>query len=214
MSTVLERLTSYPIVPVYYHKNFQVARGILDDCFDAGLKVFEFTNRGIDAIEVFRQLVDHKNLKYPEMALGVGTVLNQNDARHFIDAGAEFIVQPGISKEVAEICKGESIPWIPGVLTPTEIMNAGELGADMIKIFPGNLVGSQYIKSIKGPFRNLKIMVTGGVDPTVESINEWFNSGVNVVGIGSKLFGENFDKKQFKENIRMLFKEIKLVQSQ
>ena len=119
------------------------------------------------------------------------------------------MVQPFTTPEVGEVCKKNNVPWIPGTMTVTEIQNATVLGAEIVKIFPGNVVGSAYIKSLRGPLPKTKIMVTGGVEPTEASIKEWFGAGVNAVGLGSQLF-KNIDKPQeITETLKEIFKIVK-----
>ncbi len=161
---------------------------IIKACYDGGIRAFEFTNRGENAKEVFKVLRGYISTNYPEMALGIGTVFNALQAEEFIALGADFVVQPVTSMDVAEVCKAQNIAWMPGAMTVSEVYNATQLGAEIVKIFPGNVVGSGFVKALKGPLPRVKVMVTGGVEPTPESLKEWFGAGVTAVGIGSQLF--------------------------
>jgi 2-dehydro-3-deoxyphosphogluconate aldolase/(4S)-4-hydroxy-2-oxoglutarate aldolase len=187
-SDTLAALLRYPVVPVFYHADAAYAQRILQACYAGGIRVFEFVNRGEQALDVFRQLQPFVAEKCPDMVLGIGTIYKAADAEKFIAAGAQFVVQPLATAEVAEVCKAHGIPWLPGALTPTEIYNASELGAAVVKIFPGNVVGPDYIKALRGPMPHTRLMVTGGVEPTRESVSAWFGAGVNAVGMGSQLF--------------------------
>jgi 2-dehydro-3-deoxyphosphogluconate aldolase/(4S)-4-hydroxy-2-oxoglutarate aldolase len=187
-SETLAALLRYPVVPVFYHADAAYAQRIVHACYTGGIRVFEFVNRGEQALAVFKQLQDFVAAQCPDMVLGIGTIYKAAEAEQFIAAGAEFVVQPLATAEVAEVCRAHNIPWLPGALTPTEIYNASELGAAVVKIFPGNLVGPDYVKALRGPMPHIKLMVTGGVEPTRESVSAWFGAGVNAVGMGSQLF--------------------------
>ena len=187
-SDTLAALLRYPVVPVFYHADFAYAQRIFQACYAGGIRVFEFVNRGAQALEVFTQLQPFVAESCPEMILGIGTIYKAAEAEQFIAAGTDFVVQPLATAEVAQVCRAHGIPWLPGALTPTEIYNATELGAVMVKIFPGNLVGPDYIRALRGPMPHVKLMVTGGVEPTEASVGAWFGAGVNAVGMGSQLF--------------------------
>jgi 2-dehydro-3-deoxyphosphogluconate aldolase/(4S)-4-hydroxy-2-oxoglutarate aldolase len=190
---VLTRMLASPIVPVFYHADIEYAKRIITACYNGGIRVFEFTNRGANAFEVFSKLKQYVREQYPEMILGIGTIYNGQDAEAFIDAGADFVVQPVTTADVAAMCRHHDVPWIPSALTPNEIFHATRLGAAVVKIFPGNMVGPAYVKAVHGPMPQVKIMVTGGVEPTTESIGKWFEGGVSAVGMGSKLFEDADD---------------------
>ena len=187
-SETLATLLRHPVVPVFYHADAAYAQRIVQACYAGGIRVFEFVNRGEQALSVFKQLRDFVAAECPDMVLGIGTIYKAAEAEQFISAGAEFVVQPLATAEVAEVCRAHDIPWLPGAMTPTEIYNASELGAAVVKIFPGNLVGPDYVKALRGPMPHIKLMVTGGVEPTRESVSAWFGAGVNAVGMGSQLF--------------------------
>ena len=184
----LATLLRYPVVPVFYHADAAYAQRMLQACYAGGIRVFEFTNRGGNALEVFTQLQAYVQENCPDMVLGIGTLFTAEQAEQFIAAGATFVVQPCATAEVAEVCRAHNIPWLPGALTPTEIYQASQLGAAVVKIFPGNIVGPDYVKALRGPMPHIKLMVTGGVEPTRESVSTWFGAGVNAVGMGSQLF--------------------------
>jgi len=183
-----ETVMRYPVVPVFYHADAAYAKRILQACYAGGLRVFEFTNRGERAFDVFVELVQFVQENCPDMLLGIGTIYVAEDAERFIAAGADFVVQPCLTAEVAEVCRKHNTPWLPGTMTISEVYQATKMGAAIVKIFPGNVVGPGFIKSLRGPMPKVPIMVTGGVEPTQESLKEWFEAGVNVVGMGSQLF--------------------------
>lgn len=191
---LLSLVSHHPIVPVFYHAHAEQAQAIVQACYDGGLRVFEFTNRGDQALAVFTHLVDYVRTNCPQMAIGIGTILTPADAETFLDIGADFVVQPVTTAAVGDVCRTRGVPWMPAGSTLNEIYQATLLGAQLVKVFPGNVVGPDFIKAIKGPMPNLKLMVTGGVEPTRESLTSWFRAGVTAVGIGSQLFsGPNAD---------------------
>lgn len=185
---IYKTLSTAPIVPVFYNADASLTCQIIKACYDGGIRAFEFTNRGEKAKDVFKVLRQYISTNYPEMALGIGTIFNATQAQEFIALGADFLVQPCTTTDVAEVCKAHDIAWMPGAMTISEVYNATVLGAEIVKIFPGNVVGSGFVKALKGPMPHVKVMVTGGVEPTPESLKEWFGAGVSAVGIGSQLF--------------------------
>ena len=198
---VLQKIKSFPIIPLFYHQEGRVVQKIIKACYEGGVRVFEFTNRGPAAMAIFKELSQYVHNELPEMALGIGTVFNQKEAEQFIEAGADLIIQPITNSEVAEVCKKNKFVWIPGVGTLTEIYNAQQLGATIVKVFPGNVLGSGFIKALRGPMPSVKIMVTGGVEPTKASVREWFEAGANAVGIGSKLLGNTIYSQEKLDSI-------------
>ncbi|MBW3130931.1 MULTISPECIES: bifunctional 4-hydroxy-2-oxoglutarate aldolase/2-dehydro-3-deoxy-phosphogluconate aldolase [Hymenobacter] len=184
----LKQLLAHPLVPVFYHPDVAHAQQIVQACYNGGIRVFEFTNRGAQAFDVFTQLQSFVQTNCPEMLLGIGTIYEGEEAQRFIQAGADFVVQPVTTESVAHACKHADVAWLPGAMTLNEIYRAHQLGADVVKVFPGNTVGPSYIKAVRGPLPDVPLMVTGGVEPTEESIGEWLGAGVQAVGIGSQLF--------------------------
>jgi len=175
-------------VPVFYHGNEDIAEKVILACVEGGATCFEFTNRGDQAHEVFSELIKRfKNDK--RVILGAGTVLDTGTASLYIQLGANFIVGPVLNHEVARVCNRRHVAYIPGCATTSEISKAEELGAEICKIFPGAAVGGPaFVKDVLGPLPWARIMPTGGVEPSEESINKWFAAGVTCVGMGSKLF--------------------------
>lgn len=207
--TSTEILLAYPLVPVFYHADIETCKTVLKAGYDGGVRVFEFTNRGENALEVFSGLVKYAKENCPDLLLGIGTIATGESAQQFIDAGADFVVQPFTTPAVGEVCRKNGIPWIPGTMTVTEIQQATVLGAEMVKIFPGNVLGSAYIKALRGPLPRVKIMVTGGVEPTEASIREWFSAGVNAVGLGSQLFKNTDQPQRITETLAGLFEIVR-----
>jgi len=204
---VAEQMKATGIVPVFYHADVQTCKDILKACYDGGARIFEFTNRGDFAHEVFAELVKYATKELPGMMLGVGSVIDAGTTALYLQLGANFIVSPLINAEMAKTCNRRKIAWMPGCGSVTEINYAEELGAEVVKIFPGSQVGGpSFVKAVKGPLPWSSIMPTGGVSPTEENLKEWFSAGVHCVGIGSKLFQKkedgSFDLKKVEEKVQ------------
>jgi len=205
MSPFLQTLSAHPLVPVFYHADASHAKTIVQACYDGGMRVFEFTNRGAAALPVFTELAGYVAQHCPGLALGIGTILTAADTHRFLDAGADFVVQPVMTAEVGEACRQRGVPWVPAGATLTEIYEATQLGADVVKVFPGNVLGPGFIKAVKGPMPWLNLMVTGGVEPTADSLKTWFGAGVTAVGLGSQLFtGETASPDALRDRVAML----------
>ena len=176
------------MVPVFYNKDLEVCKKVLNACYEGGVRVFEFTNRGDYAHEVFNELNKYAAKELPEMIMGVGSIVDAGTTSLYIQLGACFIVSPILNAEMAKVCNRRKIAWSPGCGSLTEISYAEELGAEVVKIFPGSQVGGpSFVKAVKGPFPWTSIMPTGGVAPTEENLTGWFKAGVHCVGMGSQL---------------------------
>ncbi|MDF1550227.1 MAG: bifunctional 4-hydroxy-2-oxoglutarate aldolase/2-dehydro-3-deoxy-phosphogluconate aldolase [Bacteroidales bacterium] len=177
------------VIPVFYHPEINVCKQVLKACFDGGLRAFEFTNRGDFAHETFAELSKFAKADLPELALGAGSIIEPGTTSLYIQLGADFIVSPILNPEMAKICNRRKILWSPGCGSLSEISFAEELGAEIVKIFPGAQVGGyEFVKAVKGPMPWTNIMPTGGVAPDKENLEKWFKSGVYCVGMGSNLF--------------------------
>lgn len=189
------------MIPVFYHPEPGVCKNVLKACYEGGVRVFEFTNRGDFAHEVFAEINKYAGKELPEMIMGVGSIVDAPTAALYIQLGASFIVSPVLNPEMAKICNRRKVAWSPGCGSVSEISQAEELGAEVVKIFPGTQVGGpKFVSSIKGPLPWSSIMPTGGVEPTEENLSAWFKAGVYCVGMGSKLITKdlvnsgNFEK--------------------
>ena len=177
------------MIPVYYNSDIKVAKQVVRACYKGGVRVFEFTNRGDFAHEVFGELVKYAERECPELILGAGSVVDAATAALFIQLGANFIVGPLFNPEIAKVCNRRLIPYVPGCGSASEIGFAQEAGCDLCKIFPaGNVGGPSFVKNIKAPMPWTLLMATGAVEPTEENLAAWFKAGVTCVGMGSKLF--------------------------
>jgi 2-dehydro-3-deoxyphosphogluconate aldolase/(4S)-4-hydroxy-2-oxoglutarate aldolase len=185
---VLNKIVELGLVPVFYNGDVEVATKIVAACSRGGAKVVEFTNRGDQAYLVFTELVRHFAKADPELILGVGSVSDPGTAALYINSGANFVVGPILNPDVAKVCNRRKIAYSPGCGSASEISYAEELGVEIVKVFPGSSVGGPgFVSSVLGPHPWTRIMPTGGVDATRESIEGWFKAGVTCVGIGSKL---------------------------
>src|ERR1700761_2325648 len=189
--TILKLIPEQGILPLFFNKDEQVSVDILRALYAAGVKTIEYTNRGEAALKNFAKLREVCDKELGGMYLGVGTIKNAKDAQAFIDAGADYVISPGLVEEVIEVANKNNVLWVPGCMTPSEIIRAENLGAKVIKLFPGNLLGPSFLSGIKELFPNLLFMPTGGVELTKENIGGWFKAGVCAVGMGSKLISKD-----------------------
>jgi 2-dehydro-3-deoxyphosphogluconate aldolase/(4S)-4-hydroxy-2-oxoglutarate aldolase len=187
---IADAIIAQGMLPLYFNADETVSIHVLRAIYKAGIKAVEYTNRGEAALVNFTAMVKVKTLEMPDMLLGVGTIKNLQQAEEYMNAGADFLVSPGFVKEVAEYAVGNNIFYAPGCMTPSEIIAAENAGIKFIKLFPGNMLGPEFLSGIKDIFPKLLFMPTGGVDTTKENIEGWFKAGVCAVGMGSKLISK------------------------
>ena len=190
-STIVAAFERSKIIPVFYHEDAEVCYQVLAACYEAGIRVFEFTNRGENARRNFAEMRDRKLVEMPDMYLGIGTIKSAEAAKTFAGMGADFIVSPITDVSIADTCRAEEILWVPGCMTPSEIAVAEKTGAPLVKLFPGSSLGPEFVTAIKPLFPHVKFMPTGGVAPTKESIQSWLKAGVVCVGMGSNLLSKD-----------------------
>ena len=178
------------MVPLFYHGDVATAKDIVRACYRGGARLLEFTNRGDRAHEVFRELAVMRDAEMPELALGVGSVTDAPAASLYMMLGADFVVTPTLREDIALVCNRRKVMWNPGCATVAEIARAEELGAEVVKLFPGGTYGPGLVKAILAPQPWTSIMPTGGVSPDRENLKGWFDAGVVCVGMGSKLVSE------------------------
>ena len=176
------------IVPVFYHADAKVAKQVLKACYDGGIRAFEFTNRGDFAHEVFAELVKYAAAELPGMILGVGSVVDPATAALYLQLGANFVVGPVYNPAVVPVCNRRLVPYCPGCGSASEVSAAQEAGCDLCKVFPGDVLGPAFVKSLRAPMPWSRLMVTGGVKPERANLEAWFKAGVTCVGMGSNLF--------------------------
>jgi 2-dehydro-3-deoxyphosphogluconate aldolase/(4S)-4-hydroxy-2-oxoglutarate aldolase len=186
---VLNTMMETGIVPLYYNKHAEIVKQVVKACYDGGARVFEFTNRGDFAHEVFADVNKWSAAECPEMILGVGSIIDSATAALYIQLGANFLVSPLLNPDIAKTCNRRKIPWLPGCGSVSEINLAEELGVEIVKIFPGKEVGGpSFVSAVKGPCPWTSIMPSGGVSPDKENLSAWFKAGATCVGLGSQLF--------------------------
>lgn len=188
---VAQTMKETGLVPLFYHSDIEISKQIVKACYDGGARLLEFTTRGDFAYEVFAALNKYINAELPGMILGVGSVTDAAAASFYMQMGANFIVTPVFRKDIAEVCNRRKVLWSPGCGSLSEIAAAEEMGCEIVKLFPGDIYGPEFVKGVKGPQPWTSIMPTGGVEPTEESLTKWFKAGVTCVGIGSKLIVKN-----------------------
>lgn len=185
--TILNLIPEQGILPLYFYKDATVSIEVLRALYVSGIRTVEYTNRGASALHNFREMRKVCDSELKGMYLGIGTIKNGDMAQTFIDAGADYLISPGLIESVVSVADQNGLLWVPGCMTPTEIIRAETLGAKMIKLFPGNMLGPGFLSGIKELFPDLLFMPTGGVELNKENISEWFKAGVCAVGMGSKL---------------------------
>ncbi|MTK53647.1 bifunctional 4-hydroxy-2-oxoglutarate aldolase/2-dehydro-3-deoxy-phosphogluconate aldolase [Paludibacter sp.] len=193
---VLAAMKETGMVPVFYNKDIEVAKNVLKACYEGGVRAFEFTNRGDFAHEVFRDLVKFAAVECPEMILGIGSIVDAPSATLYIQMGANFIVGPLFNPDVAKVANRRLVPYTPGCGSVSEVGFAQELGCDLCKVFPGDVLGTNFVKGLKAPMPWSQLMVTGGVKPEEGNLKGWFDAGVTCVGMGSNLFPADLIKAQ------------------
>ena len=187
---IADAIIAQGMLPLYFNADETVSLDVLKAIYKAGVKAVEYTNRGEAALKNFAKMVELRNASMPGLLLGVGTIKNLQQAEDYLKAGADFLVSPGFVKEVADYAVSKDIFYAPGCMTPSEIIAAENAGIKFIKLFPGNMLGPEFLSGIKDIFPKLLFMPTGGVDTTRENIEGWFKAGVCAVGMGSKLISK------------------------
>lgn len=178
------------LIPLFYEDDVTVVVDVVKALYEGGIRTIEFTNRGPKALDNFKALVALKK-EMPDLFLGIGTIKSEDDAKKYIDAGADFLISPVFDASVADIAYLHKVLWIPGCMTPTEIHHAQSAGCNIVKLFPGNVLGPGFIEAIRPLFKEVHFLVTGGVDATEASITSWLKAGATSVGLGSKLITKN-----------------------
>ena len=205
------------MIPLFFNNDIELSKKVLKACYDGGAKLLEFTARGDFAHEIFGDLIKYSVKELPGMIMGVGSVSDAAQASLFISLGANFVVTPLLREDIATVCNRRKVLWSAGCGSLTEIARAEELGCEIVKLFPGDIFGPQFVKSVKGPQPWTSIMPTGGVSPTEENLKGWFDAGVTCVGMGSKLISKdiiaNEDFAKLEMNVRKVLAIIKSLRS-
>ena len=214
IAKVTKAITDQGILPLYYNADETVSIEIVKAIYKAGIKAVEYTNRGEAAFHNFQKMVALRNQTMPDLLLGIGTIKNLQQAKEYIAVGADFLVSPGFIKEVADYAVANDIFYGPGCMTPSEIIAAENAGIKFIKLFPGNMLGPEFLSGIKDIFPTLFFMPTGGVDTTRENIEGWYKAGVCAVGMGSKLISKKLmEQKDYATIERETIAVLSLIQS-
>lgn len=201
MSRLLRTLDRDHMLPLFTPDDLCVARQRLKAMQAVGLDAVELTARAPAAQTHFGILKG----EFPDLMLGAGTILDAGTARAFIAQGAEFIVSPCLVLEVAAACRDANVPYLPGAGTVREVVEAQAAGASFVKLFPGEVLGTAFVRALRGPLPDTRLLVTGGVAPTVESVGEWLKAGAFAVGLGSALFGLPDDEWQLRLRTLLAF---------
>lgn len=191
---VISTIYETGLVPLFYSDNVEISKKVADACYAGGARVLEFTCRGSSAADVFKALSSHVKQHCKGMVLGIGSIIDAHTAALYVQYGADFVVSPLYSEEIARFCNKNKILWIPGCGSLTEINRAEEMGAEIVKLFPGNVYGPEFIKAIAGPSPKSRIMPTGGVKLDKNNIQSWLNAGACALGIGSDLIDKEILK--------------------
>jgi 2-dehydro-3-deoxyphosphogluconate aldolase/(4S)-4-hydroxy-2-oxoglutarate aldolase len=202
----IQKMDQAGIMPIFFNPEENICLKLLQAAYEGGIRVIEMVNRGKEAPSIFpaiRKLAD----QMPGLSLGIGTIYHPWEAEMFSELGAEFIVAPVMNPKLGEYCKNANLPWIPGCGTVTEVFFAQEIGAELVKIYPANVLTPEFVKSVHAVLPNVEIIPTGGVEPNAVSIKEWFDAGVLCVGMGSQLFKKELIAKNAYSEIRDTIKD-------
>ena len=216
---VLSALMTQGVIPVFYHPDAEVCIQVIQACANGGAKCIEFTNRGDFAAHVFYEVTRHFRQADPSVIMGVGSIVDAPTAGLYLANGARFVVSPLINAEVARLCNRRGIPYSPGCGSVTEIGDAQELGCEIVKMFPGSSVGGpEFVQNVMGPMPWTRIMPTGGVEPTEESLRKWFAAGIVACGMGSRLISKDLldagDYKGIEDKVRQTVQTIQTIRAQ
>ncbi len=205
---IIQKIKEQKIIPLFYNDSFEVSKNITKALYEAGIRVIEYTNRGESALENFRKLKELSATEFPELFLGIGTVKNISEMDDFIDTNADFIITPIINEELVKHSIEKNVLLIAGCFTPSEVNVAYQNGLRLVKIFPADLAGKNYIKSISPVFPEMEFMLTGGINANAQDISEWMNGGAVAVGLGSALIKKEFSDEQIKEKVEQLLSQL------
>ena len=210
---VSDAIVAQGMLPLYFNADQEVTIEILRALYRAGIKAIEYTSRGEAALSNFTKMVEIRNAEMPDLLLGIGTIKNLQQAQEYFEVGADFFISPGFVPEVAAFLQSKEVLYSPGCMTPTEIIAAENAGVKFIKLFPGNMLGPDFLSGIKDIFPKLLFMPTGGVDTTRPNIEGWFKAGVCAVGMGSKLISKKLmEAKEYSTIEQETIKVLELIQ--
>jgi 2-dehydro-3-deoxyphosphogluconate aldolase / (4S)-4-hydroxy-2-oxoglutarate aldolase len=212
---ILQLTLQQGVLPLYFNKDEEVSIAVLKALYEAGIRTVEYTNRGEAALKNFKVLRKICDTELSGMYLGIGTIKNGEQAKAFVDADADYLISPGVVEDAAKVADQNSLLYVPGAMTPTEIIRAEQFGATLVKLFPGNILGPGFVSAVKELFSGIKFIITGGVEPEENNLRGWFNAGAAAVGMGSKLITkqtlENKDYTRITELTKESLRLIELV---
>ena len=203
----LKAVLDQRILPLYFDADKETSLGIVKALYDAGIRAVEYTNRGAAALENFKAMKQLRDAEMPGLEIGIGTIKNASDARAFAEAGVDYLISPGLVPEVAAVANEYELLYVPGCMTPTEIIQAENMGIRFVKLFPGNILGPGFVDAIRSLFPAMHFMPTGGVELEQGNLQAWFKSGVSAVGLGSKLLTKELIAAKDYSTITRLAKE-------
>jgi 2-dehydro-3-deoxyphosphogluconate aldolase / (4S)-4-hydroxy-2-oxoglutarate aldolase len=212
---IIKAIIQQGVIPLFYHPDETISIEILKALYTCGIRVVEYTNRGKQALKNLRSLAKESYSQFPDLILGMGTVMDTKTAGKAIQNGADFMVSPGYTKELSKFSGNQNVLWIPGCMTPTELIQVQDDGLGLVKIFPAGSLGMGFLKSAREVFPDLLLMPTGGVDS--ENLESWFQAGASAVGMGGSLISkqivENKDWSLLKSKTSGLIKQIAAIKS-
>lgn len=204
---ILSKLSECGVIAVVRADSQEEAVKISDACVKGGITGIEITFTIDGAEAIVKELVSHYRT-HPDVMIGAGTVLDEVTARIAILAGAQYIVSPSFDKQTAKMCNLYQVPYLPGCMTITEMKNALEYGVDIIKLFPGNAFGPEFVKALKAPLPQVNIMPTGGV--SLDNVDQWIKNGCVAVGVGGNLVSpaKTGDYGKITENAKLYIEKV------
>lgn len=214
-AAVTQLLFDQGILPLYYHKDEEASIQVLWALYEAGIRAVEYYNRGEAALKNFKALRKACDSgEFQGMQLGIGTIKTSEEAKAFVDAGADFVVSPGVVKGAAKVARKNGLLYVPGCMTPTDMIRSEALECTLVKLFPGDVLSPTYIKAVRPLFPKLKFLITGGVEPEESNLRGWFGAGASAVGMGSRLITKQILEEKNYDQITHLTKEaLRLVQT-
>lgn len=205
---IIQKIKEQKIIPLFYNESFEISKSTIKVLYDGGIRIIEYTNRGDQALENFTRLKEISSTEFPGLLLGIGTVKNTEEMDDYANAKADFIITPVISKKIIKHSIKKDVLLIPGCFTPSDVNLAFQSELNLVKIFPADSLGKNYIKSIQPVFPGMNFMPTGGVNADVEDINEWLKGGAIAVGLGSSLVKSDLTEEQLTEKVKNLLQQL------
>jgi len=209
---ILQLTIQQGVLPLYFNKDEEVSIAVLKALYEAGIRTVEYTNRGEAALNNFKVLRKVCDTQLNGMYLGIGTIKNGEQAKAFVEAGADYLISPGVVDDAAKVAQQNGLLYVPGAMTPTEIIRAEQFGSTLVKLFPGNILGPGFVGAVKELFSGVKFIITGGVEPDENNLRGWFTAGAAAVGMGSKLITKQIlETKDYKKITELTTESLRLI---